>query len=89
MGPKLGHEAGEKGTIAGLPPQSDSQYEEDPHNTHVDSTDPFRLLIGTKSSPFFPYRWFCTSALAIGERCTHCRPDNNQSDRVCSMDVHG
>jgi hypothetical protein len=83
MGPELGHEAGGTGTVARIPPQSDSQSGGDSH-THVDSTDPFRLLLGAKCSPFFPYRWICT-----GARYTHCGPDNDQSDGERSMDVHG
>jgi hypothetical protein len=88
MGPKLGHEAGGTSTVARIPPQNDGQCERDPR-THVDSTDPFRLLCGTKCSPFFPYHWLCTGALAIRARYSHCGPDNDQSDGECSMDVHG
>ena len=88
MGPMLGHEAGGTGTVARIPSQNDNQYEGDPH-THVDCTDPFRLLLGTKRSPFFPYRWLCTGVLTIRARYTHCGPDNDQSDGERSMDVHG
>jgi hypothetical protein len=88
MGPKLGHEAGGTGTVARIPPQNDSQCEGDPH-THVDSTNPFRLLVGTKCSPFFPYHWLCTGAFTIRARYTHCGPDDDQSDGECSMYVHG
>jgi hypothetical protein len=87
MGPKPGHEAGGTGTVSRIPPQNDSQCEGDPH-THVDSTDPFRLLIGTECSPFFPYHWVCTRALTIRARYTHCRPDKDENNRECSMEVH-
>ena len=88
MGPKPGHEAGAKGTVARLLPQNDSHCEGDPH-THIDSTDPFGLLLGTKRPPFFPYCRVCTRALAVRTRYTQCGPDNNQSDKECSVGVHG
>jgi hypothetical protein len=88
MGPKLGYEADGTGTVARITPQNDSKYEGDRH-THVDSTDPFRLLHGTKCSPFFPYDWLCTGSLTIRARYAHCGQDNDQSDGECSVDVHG
>ena len=88
MGPKLGHEADGTSTVSRILPQNKSQREGDPH-THVDSTDPFRLLRGTKCSPFFPYHWVCARGLTIRARYTHCGPDDDQSDGERSMDVHG
>jgi hypothetical protein len=88
MGPKLGHEADGTGTVARIPPQNHRQREGDPH-THVDSTDPFRLLHGTKCSPLFPYDWVGTGDLTIRARYTHCGPDNDQSEGERSLDVHG
>jgi hypothetical protein len=37
-------------------------------NTDVDGADPFRLLLGTERSPFFPNRWLCTVARLIRTR---------------------
>ena len=37
-------------------------------NTNVDSVDPFRLLLGTERSPFFPNRWLCTGTRTIRTR---------------------
>ena len=88
MGPEPGHEVGGRGTVARTPSQNDSQCEGNLH-THVDSTDPFRLLIGIKCSPFFPYHWICTRALTIRARYTHCGPDNDEGDRESSMNAHG
>ena len=90
MEPKLGHGAGGTSTVTRIPPQNDGEYEGDPH-TYVDGTDPFCLLLGTKCSPFFPYRWLCTGPAALTIRAidAHCRPDNDQSNGECSVDVHG
>ena len=87
MGPKLGHEVGGTGTVTRILHENDNQCEGDPH-TYVDGTDPFRLLIGAERSPFFPYHWVCTGSLPISARDTCGRPDNDQSDGECCMDVH-
>ena len=50
-------------------------------NTNVDSANPFRLLLGTKCSPFSPYRWFRTRTRVIRTGHVECRPENGQHDR--------
>jgi hypothetical protein len=49
--------------------------------THIDSADPFRFLLGTECSPFFPYRRICTGVRTIRTRRAYCGPENRQSDR--------
>jgi hypothetical protein len=57
-------------------------------NTDVDSADPFRLLLGTERSPFFPNRWLCTGERTIRTRHAQCRPEDCQRDRKKSVDEH-
>ena len=50
-------------------------------NAHIDSADPFRFLLGTECSPFFPYRWIYTGVRIIRTRDAYCRPEDGQSNR--------
>ena len=58
MGSEPGRGAVLTGTGIQMGLQQDHQYEG--VNTDVDSADPFRLLLGTECSPFFPNHWLCT-----------------------------
>jgi hypothetical protein len=64
MGSGPGHGAVLTGTGIRITLQQDYQCEEGV-NTDVDSADPFRLLLGTERSPFFPNCWLCTGARII------------------------
>lgn len=87
MGPKMGHEACVTGTAGRIPLQDDSHARRRSY-THIDSTDPFRFLVGTKSSPFFPYPRRCTGVLIIKTRYARSRPNNDQSDGEDTRDLH-
>lgn len=83
----MGHEAGVTGTASRIPLRNDSQCEEGVH-THIDSTNPFRFLVGAKRPPFFPYHWGCTGPLVLRTRYAHSRPNNDQSDGEDTRDLH-
>lgn len=57
-------------------------------NTHVDSADPFRFLVGTECSPFPPYRWFCTGGRIIRTRYAYCVPQNGKGEREKFVGKH-
>ncbi len=59
MGSEQSHEAALTSTELRMSLQQDNRGKK-AVNTHVDSTNPFRLLLGIKRSPFSPYRWFRT-----------------------------
>lgn len=84
MGPKPGHGAGWTSTTAGIQLQHDSQHEGCVY-THLDGTNPLRLLGGTECSPFSPYFWVIT-----GRRIAqaYCRPNNDQSGRKDCGEKH-
>jgi hypothetical protein len=87
MGSEPSHEAVLTSTEFRRSLQRDNQCKEGV-NTHVDSANPFRLLLGTKCSPFFPYRWFRTGTRVIRTGHALCRPENDQSNRKNSVDKH-
>ncbi len=87
MGSELSHEAVLTSTEFRISLQRDDQSKEGV-NTHVDSTNPFRLLLGTKCSPFSPYRWFRTGARIIRTRNAYCTPEDSQSNGQNFVDEH-
>lgn len=68
----------------GIQLQHDSQHEGCVY-THLDGTNPLRLLGGTECSPFSPYFWVIT-----GRRIAqaYCRPNNDQSGRKDCGEKH-
>ena len=74
-GPEPGHEAFATSTGPRIPNmlQQDDQCEAG-ICTHVDGTNPFRLLLGGDCSPFSPYRWLCTGVLFVRIMHGWCRP---------------
>jgi hypothetical protein len=87
MGSEPSHEAVLTSTEFRISLQRDGQRKEG-INTHVDSTNPFRFLLGTECSPFSPYRWFRTGGRIIRTRNAYCEPEDSQSGGETFVDKH-
>jgi hypothetical protein len=81
------HEAVLTSTEFRISLQQDSQCK-DGVNTHLDGTNPFRLLLGTERSPFSPYRGFRTGARIIRTRHAYCGPKNGKGERKNFVGEH-
>ena len=57
-------------------------------HTYIYSANPFRFLVGTKCSPFSPYRRLFTGCRTGKTGYFQCRPNKDQSDGEDASDLH-
>lgn len=87
MAPEQGHEAGVTGTTPRRRHEHGSYVgREGP--THINSANPFCLLVSSECSPFSPYGRFFAGVWFIGARHSACRPKDGKGDKKKSEDKH-